>query len=151
MCDIPVPVENRETIVRALRECHVRKGKLRNNVFRGRSGTDEVSVMRHTYLGSDACKKRGKEIASGDPDNPYVGIAAIPAECVRSAGSEVTDSREEFCGHSHISPGMVETPGEPPPPELLGRLHRLVGLTRLLIDPDLATETWAGEQIEARV
>lgn len=150
MCEIPVPVGNAETIVRALRECHVRRGKkeLKDNVFRGRPGTDEVSVMRHTYMGSDDCKKKAKEIASRDPRNPYVGMAAISAESVRSVLSEVTDSREEFCGHAHISHGMVEAPGEPAPPEFLGRLHRLVQLSRLLIDPDPATETWTGEQME---
>jgi hypothetical protein len=148
MCDIPVVVANEETIVRALRECHVRKGKLRDNVFRSAVGIDEVSVMRHTYMQSDSCKTKAKEIASGDPNNPYVGFAAITVESVRSLASEVTDSREEFCGHAHISHGMVVPADEPPDPALSLRIRALNGKARLLLDPTPDTETWTGEQIE---
>jgi hypothetical protein len=148
MCDIPVVVANEETVVRALRECHVRKGKLRDNVFRPQAGTDEVSVMRHTYMKSDACKTKAQEIASGDPNNPYVGLAAITVESVRSVGSEVTDSREEFCGHAHISHGMVIPVDEPPDPAVSLRIRALNVKARLLIDPAPDTQTWTGEQIE---
>lgn len=148
MCDIPVVVANEETVVRALRECHVRKGKLRDNVFRAVAGTDEVSVMRHTYMKSDSCKTKAKEIASGDPKNPYVGLAAIAVESIRSVGSEVTDSREEFCGHAHISHGMVVPQDEPLDPALSLRIRALNVKARLLIDPTPDTEAWTGGQIE---
>jgi hypothetical protein len=150
MCGIPVAVTNEETVVRALRECHIRKGKLRDNAFRASPGTDEVSVMRHTYLKSDFCKAKAKEIASGDPRNPYVGLAAITVESVRSVGSEVTDSREEYCGHAHISHGMVVPlpAGEPLAPELIKRIRELNGKARLMIDPECNAEGWTGAQIE---
>ncbi len=148
MCDIPVAVANEETVVRALRECHVRKGRLRDNVFRAPAGTDEVSVMRHTYMKSDACKIKAKEIASGDAHNPYVGMAAVSVESVRSVGSEVTDSREEYCGHAHISHGVVVPAEEPLDPKLSLRIRALKDKARLLIDPAPDAETWTGEQIE---
>jgi hypothetical protein len=151
MCGIPVPVANEETIVRALRECHVRRGKLRDNVFRAAPGIDEVSVMRHTHLQSDFCKKKGKEIAAGDQNNPYVGMAAIAVESIRNVGSEVTDSREEFCGHAHISHGVVTPVGEPLAPELLQRLRELNDKARLLIDPAPDAEGWTGVEIEIDV
>jgi hypothetical protein len=141
-------VANEETVVRALRECHVRKGKLRDNVFRPVAGTDEVSVMRHTYMESDSCKAKAKEIAIGDPNNPYVGFAAITVEFVRTVGSEVNDSREEFCGHAHISHGIVLPADEPPDPTLSLRIRALNGKARLLLDPTPDIETWTGGQIE---
>jgi hypothetical protein len=155
MCDIPVAVSNEETVVRALRDCHVTKGRakrLKENVFRGLPGTDEVSVMRHTFVGSDFCKNKAKEIAGPDPNNPYVGFAAITVKAVRSVGSEVTDSREEFCGHAHISHGIIVPAEEPPDPVfslLLGiRVRKLIDKARLVLDPEPNANTWTGEQIE---
>lgn len=149
MCDIPVPVANEETLVRALRECHVnRKGKLKENVFRSPAGLDEVSVMRHTYMSSDACKAKGKEIAAGNPNNAYVGFAAISAASIRSLHSEVTDSRQEFCGHADISHGVVVPEGEPLTPELNLRLRDLKDRAKLLMDPAPADDSWTGEGIE---
>jgi hypothetical protein len=150
MCDIPAVVANEETVVRALRECHVRKGKLRDNVFRAVPGTDEVSVMRHSYMKSDSCKTKAKEIASGDPNNAYVGFAAITVESVRSLHSEVTDSREEFCGHAHISHGMIVPPDEPLDPGLSLCIRAMNGKARLLIDPTPEGETWMGTEIEIK-
>ena len=128
-----------------------RKGKLRDNVFRPLAGTDEVSVMRHTYMKSDSCKAKAKEIACGDANNPYVGFAAITVGSVRSVNSEVTDSREEFCGHAHISHGVVVPADEPLDPALSLRIRELNAKARLLTDPTPNTEAWTGEQIEIQV
>jgi hypothetical protein len=149
MCDIPVPIANEETIVRALRECHIRKGKLRDNVFRPPPGVDEVSGMRHTHMTSNPCKQKAKEIAIGDANNAYVGFAAITAEAIRSEQSEVTDSREEFCGHAHISHGIAAPiADEPIDPVLMSRLQELKKKAKLLLDPDPNSEQWTGEPIE---
>jgi hypothetical protein len=149
MCDIPVAVANEETIVRGLRECHIKKkGQLRDNVFRSVPGIDEVSVMRHTYVKSDFCKAKTKEIARGDANNPYVGLAAITVISVRSVGSDVNDSREEFCGHAHISHGMVTVPEEPLDPRLIARLRALNSAARLLLDPSPDSDAWTGAEVE---
>lgn len=147
MCDIPIPVADSETVVRALFECHVRRGKLRDNVFRPRPGKDRVSVMRHTYLKSDACKAKAKEIAK-NPTNPYVGLAAISVGSVRSLGSDVTDSREEFCGHADITHGIAVPADEPPDPRLNLRFREMTARARLVLDPDPDGQKWTGEQIE---
>jgi hypothetical protein len=152
MCDIPVPITNEETLVRALRECHVRKGKLRDNVFRPPPGIDEVSVMRHTHMASNPCKQKAKEIAGGDQNNPYVGLAAITAESIRSEHSEVTDSREEFCGHAHISHGIAApVADEPIDPVLMSRLQELRKKAKLLLDPQPENDEWTGEAIEIQL
>jgi hypothetical protein len=147
MCDIPVAVANAETVVRALRECHIRRGKLRDNVFRPMANTDQLSVMRHTHMGSDACKKIAKEISRTDPSNPYVGLAAIGVGTVRELGSEVTDSREVYCGHADISHGFVVPAGEPLEPAQSLHIRNLTDRARLLLDPAPAATAWTGEQI----
>jgi hypothetical protein len=149
MCDIPIPVSDAETIVRALFESHVnkRKDKLRDSVFRPKPGTDSVSVMRHTYMKSHACKAKAKQIAA-DPTNPYVGLAAITVKAVRRLGSDVVDSREEFCGHADISHGIVVPADEPPDPVLTLRIRALRENARLFIDPDPTIEEWSGEQVD---
>jgi hypothetical protein len=149
MCNIPIAVTEEETVVRALFECHVnkRKDKLRDNVFRPKPGSDKVSVMRHTYMKSDACKAKAKQIAA-NPTNPYVGLAAITVSDVRGVGSNVADSREEFCGHADICHGIVVPADEPPDPILTLRVRALREKARLLIDPDPAAKGWAGGQVE---
>jgi hypothetical protein len=104
--------------------------------------------MRHTYMKSDPCKAKAKEIARGDQKNPYVGMAAIRVKSARSLGSDVTDSREWFCGHADISHGIVVPADEPPDPLLTLRIRALIGKARLLIDPDPNTEAWTGGEIE---
>jgi hypothetical protein len=150
MCDIPEAIANEETVVRALRECHVRKGGLRPNVFRSMIGIDEVSVMRHSYMKSDACKAKAKEIASknGDGKNPYVGFAAVLVGSVRSVGSQVNDSREEFCGHAHISHGVVVAADEPLDPKLLQQIKALQDQAKVLFDPSPETENWTGAAMD---
>lgn len=150
MCDIPVAVADEETVVRVvLNEIHWKKGKLRTNLFRGPGGKDEVSVMRHAHMKSDACKAKAKEIASGNPKFPYVGFAAITVESVRNTGSECHDSREgNYCGHAHISHGIPVPENEPAPPELTMRIKELLQRARLILDPAPDVQTWTGEQIE---
>lgn len=149
MCDIPVEVADEETVVRALRQVHLKKGKLRNSVFLAR-GVDEVSVMRHTYMKSDACKAKAKEIFGESQSNPYVGLAAITVGNVRQCGSEVTDSRDEFCGHAHISHGFVVPADEPPDPEFKIRMQALTEKAVLLVDLEPGAKEWRGPQVEIR-
>ncbi len=97
---------------------------------------------------SDACKVKAKEIVGGDVHNPYVGFAAVSVASVRTLKSEVTDSREEFCAHAHISHGVVVPEGEPLKPELNLRIRALNEKARLLLDPAPESEAWTGQAIE---
>jgi len=114
MCEIPVLIDPDERIVRAIVSGCLNKSKtgIKPRAFRAEPGTDEVSVIRHTYMGSDFCKAKGRERAG------YVGLAVLHAKEIRQADSEVFDSRDEFCGHAHISHGILAaTPNEPLPPQ----------------------------------
>jgi hypothetical protein len=152
MCDIPLPVGDAEKIVRAVFSNHLKKEKLKEYVFHPGSGPDEVSVMRHTYLGSDKCKARALQIKPRNPALKYKGLAAIGVDAVRNSGSQVTDSRHVFCGHAHISHGIQLPPPEDPlHSELMlrldDRLRVLKDLARFFPDPDPTSDGWTGEAI----
>jgi hypothetical protein len=115
---LPSQIDGRERIVRAIfYPLHVeRNGKLKPAAFRSSKGIDEVSVMRRSYLGVHACHRRAQSL--GTEEKRYVGMATTSAAAIQSAGSTVSDSREEFIGHAHISRGIVIPRDEPPEPEL---------------------------------
>ncbi len=130
---------------------HVKPGKaaLRPAAFRSKGGTDDVSVMRHTHLGSDFCKRKAKEIANDK--SAYAGLAWLSAGHIRLAKSKIIDSRSEFCGHAHIEHGMMVPPGEPPESDafiaITERCQELVKLTRYLPDAQPNSDTWTGSPI----
>ena len=146
MCEIPIPIADSEKIVRAIVQGCVNKANtaLKPRAFRSRPGADEVSVVRHDYKGSDFCKNNGR---TGRSD--YVGLAVLLADQIRKAGSEVIDSREEFCGHAHIAHGIIA----PPPHEPLSaqenlaldkKVAALQSAARYHPDPDVSAEGWTG-------
>jgi hypothetical protein len=152
MCDIPVPVDDQESIVRAILNIHLdEKGKLRANAFRPKPGSQDVSVMRHTHMGSEACRTKAKGIRPGAPNVTYRGLAAIQAGEIRYAGSEVVDSRDgegHYCGHADITHGIVAPPpGEPASPALMAKLQALRKAARYYADPAPENENWRGAPI----
>lgn len=149
MCDIPVAVENGETVVRVLFECHVRRDKLKDNVFRPKPEKDGVSVLRHTHLKSDECKAIAKKKIARNPTPRYVGVAAIRVESVRNLGSDVVDSRDQFCGHADILHGAVIPANDPPDPLLILRIRDMKDKAKFFRDPEPDEEKWTGDQIEA--
>lgn len=147
MCDIPVPVADEENVVRAIFSSHVDKKALRKNAFY--EIHDDVSVMRHSYLGSDQCKKHALAIKPGNASIKYKGLAVIGVKAVRDAHSQVTDSREVYCGHAHISHGIEVPPANDPlfaqqKLELDERLRKIKSLARFVLDPEPSLETWSG-------
>jgi hypothetical protein len=141
----PVPIDGEEKIVRAITSGSVNKTNtaIRPRAFRSRPGADEVSVIRQTFTGSDFCKAKGRERAD------YVGLAVLHAGQIRKAGSEVIDSRDEYCGHAHISHGIVAPPPHEPlsPQDNLAldkKLDALRSAARYHPDPDPGSEGWNG-------
>jgi hypothetical protein len=152
MCDIPIPIDGWESIARAILSIHLDdKGKLKTNTFRPKPGKQDVSVMRHSYMGSDACKAKAKGIRSSSARVEYKGLAVIGALQIRKAGSEVTDSREgedHYCGHADLSHGIANPPpGEPDDPMLIEKLRALKKAAQFCLDPDPSNERWTGAQI----
>ena len=153
MCDIPIEVAGTEKIVRIVTVSHVNdsRTKLKPRAFRSRPGYDEVSVIRHTYKDANFCKAKAQELTATSGIE-YVGLAVLVVQRVRAAGSEVHDSREEFCGHAHISHGIMPgTPNEPLSPEdnltLDKRVEALCSAAKYQRDPQPEAENWAGEEL----
>lgn len=150
MCDIPVEVADEEKVVRAIFSCHLDKKNLRRTAFYEMH--DDVSVMRHSHLGSDECKKRALEVQPGNAAIRYKGFAVIGVRAVREVSSQVTDSRQVYCGHAHISHGIPVPPADDPlfaqqKFELDERLRKIKSLARFVPDPEPLQETWSGEAL----
>src|SRR5258708_18101133 len=148
MCDIPIEVLGTEKVVRIVTVSHVNdsKTKLKPRAFRSRPGCDEVSVIRHTYKDAHFCKVKALQLAASSGIE-YVGLAVLVVQRVRAAGSEVHDSREEFCGHAHISHGIMPgTPNEPLSPKdnltLDKRVEGLCLIAQYHKDPDTPPAEW---------
>jgi len=151
MCHLPIDIAPSENIVRAiLCPTHIKQGsnEVKYQAFKSRPGTDEVSVIRHSHMGSNFCKNKGKEIEVGWPNNYFVGFSVIPASVIFDCGSKVHDSREEYCGHAHISHGFILQPNEPPPPDLnlilTERYKALRDKSVYHADRDPAAAAWTG-------
>ena len=110
MRDLPDRVADEEKIIRAIFSPHHTNkagNRVRPAAFRSKPGLDEISVMRHDYMGSHGCKAKALDIEVANGNGVYSGLAVVTASAVRAVGSEVHDSRSEFWGHAHISHGVV--------------------------------------------
>ena len=148
MCDIPLDLDPDEVIARAVGvpyHFNSAETKLRPAAFRPKPSTDDLSVMRKSHMGANACKTKAKEI-HGDA---YRGFAALTAREIATTGATVVDSRAgQFCGHAHISQGR-SAPGkdEPADPELQEQYRKLSAAARLYLDPEPPVEAWTGPNI----
>lgn len=116
-CDIPVQVSDSEHIARLyISPYHIKKNKPKPAAFKPTPHTDEVSVVRIDRVGDAFCITKGKELADRkqEKDSPkFKGFGRCLVGDVRLSGFGVHDSRIAFCGHAHISIGMVQEVGEP--------------------------------------
>ncbi len=95
-----------------------------------------------------ACKRKAKEL-DNPPDKLYRGLAVLATGAVRSKAMAVTDSRDEFCGHAHISTGIPlkqNTDAEPLDPaetqRLKAKAEELLNLSNYFQDSDLSSDDW---------
>ena len=126
-CSLPVEVEGAETIARLfVSPFHIKKNKPIPTAFRPTDTTDEVSVIRLTHMGKEFCDAKGLELELAKPKElspKYQGFGSAKVNDVRGLGHEVFDSRIQYCGHGHISIGIVLSKAEPLPSEEMARLH----------------------------
>ncbi|MEW6368777.1 MAG: hypothetical protein AB1714_29465 [Acidobacteriota bacterium] len=156
MRDWPREIADAETIVRGIcSPYHVSKsGTLKPTAFDPAPNTDEVSVLRHDWIGTEECRRRSRALENAEQKKVYRGMAALSARQIRDSGAEVVDSREEFEGHTDIKHGFVVRPGEPlPPAALLAMRERNRALARIAMyypDPDPAGAVWTGPPLRPR-
>jgi hypothetical protein len=104
-------------------------------------------------MGDDFCKNKAVEIAAKSK-NEYIGLLTILASRIRTAGSTVEDSREEFLGHADLDHGF-ERPAQDEPlgsPEELDRrdeqIKALIAASRLHVDLSKTELGWSGEPLK---
>lgn len=139
-----------ECIVRAVKpRYHCRPtGTLTKRAFMPDRGASSVSVLRHTILGSDECKRIGAGIiAPGECG----GLAGAVVEVVQRLGVLVVDRPvEAFDGHAEEIAYEIRRPAdsEPQDPASNAELQRLMTeLARVFVyrvDPDVDSPAWRG-------
>ena len=163
MCEIPIDIDDTEVIVRAIfQPYHVnKKGRLKPKAFQSPAGKDEVSVIRHSYVGTAFCKGKAKEIeAKGNMGKEksqlktYKGFAVLKALHIRSVGSDVNDSQDLFLGHADIHHGIVLEPNEPHESSksmmLNERLRLLADKAVFYPDPAPDANQWLGADLNPK-
>lgn len=147
MTEIPVEIDDGETIVRVVKTPHhLNKGKLRPSAFRPPAGESCISVMRQ-IMTDDFCKNKAVELFGA----AYAGLAVILAGRIRSHGSSVVDARDEWLGHAHVDHGFKSPPNEPSDADefqrMTERCKALANACIFHVDPSPAVSGWAGSQL----
>lgn len=141
---LPVKISNREKLARAIfSPFHIKRDKLKTAAFKASHGKKDVSVNRLRALDAHDCKRKAKEIESGD--KKYKGFAILSAGIVRNLGSDVEDSREYYWGHADIIHKVVLERGQTPCPEFNYLLQQLVDQSKFYEDPNPVSDNWEGE------
>jgi hypothetical protein len=147
---LPTDIQPSEKIARAIMSPHHfdKKNRLRPGAFRPAPGSDDVSVIRQTLMGSDFCKAKAKEFAADRPDTTYMGLVCITVEQIRSIGAQVSDSQNIYCGHAHISYGIIVERDEPQESEknriLIEFTRSILRLASYYEDPEPEVRAWTG-------
>ena len=152
LCMIPKRIAEQEPLVRIIFfPYHINKKnkRLKPAAFRSPPRIDEVSVVRHKYRNGTFCKEKAKKMeragrSDGINNKEYFGLAVITASEVSSAGSDVRDSRNVFCGHADIIHGYTPIAHEPLPPEITDRLTQIAETARYYPDPSPKAKPWTG-------
>jgi len=148
--EMPIPVADDEVIVRCVFFPHHfdKNGKIKPAAFHPPAESEDISTIRHDYVGTDFCKQKAKEMRTAARE--YRGLGALTARDIRSAKCEIEDSRQVFFGHADIKIGFVVPRGDPPQgqnEELLAKKRALANALRYYSDPTPAEQTWTGEAI----
>ena len=154
-CDIPVAIDGDEKIVRGIfypYHFDQKKQKLKPEAFIPPYDTDELSVIRSTYMRINFCKEKEKEIKSrGSPKNIYVGLACIIVSRIRDIGINVVDSRRVYCGHADIKTGCIVRKEEPGAPKDVKRRReiakQLINRSIMHVDPNPSISSWQGSRL----
>jgi hypothetical protein len=152
----PREIASDEAIVRGIYNFYVKRGKLQTAAYRAPRGTDEVSVMRHAWIGSEGCKQHARDLEHLPSKKRYMGLAVLSATQIVGSGADLVDTREEFDGHADIRHGII-TPidGDPLPPDQLmiinERIKTLLALATYYEDPVPSAPTWNGPDLHYRI
>jgi hypothetical protein len=147
---VPREIGDDELLIRAVTTYGKKAKGLKGSLFR--NPDDQVSVSRNRWvepwLAKFIAKARIQNL-SLKPPNRYEGLAFITAAAVRAHGSNVTDSRMEYLGHSDISHGTKQPVGEVLPAAvkkmLDERAQALANAATFIQDPEPRSLRWKGK------
>jgi hypothetical protein len=154
---LPLNVSGDEVVVRAVFSPYhydARRKTLKIAAFDPTPGTDEISVMRSSFLGPDRCRKQAKtmEKPNAQPPKTFQGFAVFSVATVRDKSLSVVDSREHFLGHADIKTGCRSpSKGEPRDPIVLARSRDigddLLKLTKYYPELVPQADRWMGGKL----
>jgi hypothetical protein len=148
----PCEIGDEEAIARGIcSPYHVKRGKLKPDAYWPPYDSDEISVMRASWIGADACKRHAKDLENPGEGKIYKGLAILSAQQIRQSGARLVDTRTVFLGHADICHDIVPKRGEPLPAEQLKTLRErakaLATLANYYLDSDPAAEVWTGPDL----
>lgn len=156
MTDWPLEIAGSEAIIRGIcTPYHVTtNGKLKPEAFSPTPDTDRVSVMRHDWIGTEACRRHAKALSNPEKNKVYRGLAVMSASQIRNTKADVFDSRELFDGHADIRHGFIVKRGDPLPPKdiltMRERNKKLAKIAAYYPDPDLSAGCWLGQPLRPK-
>jgi hypothetical protein len=156
VANIPEDISDQEVIVRGVcSPYHIKDDKIKAALYDPTPDTDEISVMRHNHMSSDACKTKAKELENPVQKKIYKGLAVLSVAQIRSTHCDIKDSRNVYFGHADIKVGFIVPRGEPLPAEqmqlLRDRKKMLVKLTNYFPDPEPPAIKWTGEELVPKI
>jgi len=145
-CSLPLDIKEDEIILRGIcTPFHYSesKKKLKPEAFRPPPESNEVSIIRHTYVDVEVARNRSKDLET--EGKTYIGMAVGPANCLVTDISKVVDSRVVFCGHGDVVFCFQMPPkGEVMPGEIQKKFRDTVSLFakkfKVYIDPNPASD-----------
>jgi hypothetical protein len=128
-------------------------GKPKSNIFRSRTGEDEVSVIRFDFTNPDFCKQYGKKIQNPRVKQQFHGFALILVDEIHNADCDIVftprnDEGTKFYNpyHSDIKIGYVCNRGEELPAEYQFKVNEMKEKCRIYEDENPETDKWTGEK-----
>ena len=154
MTSFPLEIDDDEVIVRGI--CypyHVSDGgKLKREAFEPPRGKNDVSVMRHDWIGTEVCRNRARSLAKNE--KIYFGMAVLEASQIRSIDEvDIVDSRDQFEGHADImfAGPTKDVSSEPLPASIQHpfkkKSKRLADSAKFFKDPNPDSDTWQGDPL----
>ena len=150
---IPPDIPNDEHIIRGIfTPFHYdsKKDKPKKEAFIQKPISKGVSMYRSAILNTNECRNHAKGLINPGIKE-YFALAIVSTGAVRSAGSEVKDTRDaNFYGHADILHDIPDAPPqEPNTPEnqekLIACIEKILKCAKFYKDPDPEHEVWTGD------
>ena len=155
---LPRGLSNDEIIVRAIfspYHLNKKKNELIPAAFEPSPNTDEISVMRSSFLGAHRCKALAVDLENPKVHKAYKGFAVLSVRALRAVARCGRLATRDFLGHGDIKTGMVKPPkGVPREPADLQRFQdlcaTLISLSKYCADPSPSHPRWQGAPLKPK-